>query len=91
MTASPVSTNTSTLLLSPGTKAANSKAQNKPSAGCKGKAKLKPLSVQKKLLLGMDSSGGSKNHSSSGSSSGGGSGGSKKTNKVANTALNNLR
>ncbi|XP_034265167.1 zinc finger protein 280D isoform X2 [Pantherophis guttatus] len=95
VTASPVSTNTSTLLLSPGTKTANSKAQNKPAANCKGKAKLKPLSVQKKLLLGMDSSGGSKNHSSSCSSgsgsSGGGSSGSKKTNKVANTALNNLR
>ncbi|XP_058012544.1 zinc finger protein 280D isoform X1 [Ahaetulla prasina] len=94
VTASPVSTNTSTLLLSPGTKAANSKAQNKPTASCKGKAKLKLLSMQKKLLPGTDSSGGSKNHSSSGSSSGSsgaGSGGSKKTNKVANTALNNLR
>lgn len=87
MTASPVSTNTSTLLLSPGTKAANSKAQNKPTASCKGKAKLKPLSVQKKLLLGTDSSGGSKNHSGSS----GGGGGSSKTNKIANTALNNLR
>ncbi|XP_026537894.1 zinc finger protein 280D isoform X1 [Notechis scutatus] len=92
--ASPVSTNTSTLLLSPGTKAANSKAQNKPTASCKGKAKLKPLSVQKKQVLGMSSSGGSKSHSGSSSGSGGGSGGNgggKKTNKVANTALNNLR
>uniref|UniRef100_A0A8C5WYC7 Zinc finger protein 280D n=1 Tax=Laticauda laticaudata TaxID=8630 RepID=A0A8C5WYC7_LATLA len=94
--ASPVSTNTSTLLLSPGTKAANSKAQNKLTASCKGKAKLKPLSMQKKQVLGMSSSGGSKSHSSSSSSSssGGGSGssgGGKKTNKVANTALNNLR
>lgn len=80
------------MLLSPGTKAANSKAQNKLTASCKGKTKLKPLNVQKKQVLGTSSCEGSKNSSggSSSGSSGGGGGNSKKT-KVANTALNNLR
>ncbi|XP_015666509.1 zinc finger protein 280D [Protobothrops mucrosquamatus] len=94
VTASPASTNTSTLLLSPGTKAANSKAQNKLTASCKGKTKLKPLNVQKKQVLGTSSCEGSKNSSggsSSGSSGGGGGGGNSKKTKVANTALNNLR
>ncbi|XP_007443838.1 zinc finger protein 280D isoform X2 [Python bivittatus] len=91
VTASPASTNTSTLLLSPGIKVANSKIQNKLNAS-KGKAKLKPLSMQKKPILGGSSGGGSKSSSSSSSSSSGSSGGgSKKTNKIANTALNNLR
>ncbi|KAL7980286.1 hypothetical protein Chor_014615 [Crotalus horridus] len=94
---SPASTNTSTLLLSPGTKTANSKAQNKLTASCKGKSKLKPLSVQKKQVLGTSSCEGSKNSSggsssgSSGGGGGGGGGGSSKKTKVANTALNNLR
>ncbi|XP_063170565.1 zinc finger protein 280D isoform X1 [Candoia aspera] len=92
VTASPANTNAPTLLLSPGTNVTNSKMQNKLNTS-KGKARLKPLSMQKKQILGGSVSGGGKNRSSSSSSSsssGGGSGGGK-TNKIANTALNNLR
>ncbi|XP_015264686.1 PREDICTED: zinc finger protein 280D isoform X2 [Gekko japonicus] len=75
-----VGPSTSTLQLSPHVKATNTKNYNKLNVS-KGKPKPKPWS--KRLSTGT-----------SGLSSGGGSGsgsGSKKNNKIANTALNNLR
>ncbi|XP_070618305.1 zinc finger protein 280D [Erythrolamprus reginae] len=92
VTASPVSTSTPPSLFPPGAKAAHSKAQSKPAPSGKGKAKLKPLSLQRKLTPGTEAgSGASKNQSSGGSSNNSGGSSSSKTNKVANTALNSLR
>ncbi|CAI5793102.1 finger 280D isoform X1 [Podarcis lilfordi] len=85
-TASPVIPSASTLHLSTSAaKVTNAKTtQNKANAN-KVKPKLKPLSVQKKQGLGT-----THNNSCSSSSSSSG-GGSKRNNKIANTALNNLR
>ncbi|XP_066492330.1 zinc finger protein 280D isoform X2 [Tiliqua scincoides] len=80
-TTSSLSTSTSTLQLSPNTKMTNTKNNAKLNAN-KAKPKLKPLSVQKKQSLGTSSSSSSSSQSSSSN---------KRNNKIANTALNNLR
>ncbi|XP_053128980.1 zinc finger protein 280D isoform X2 [Hemicordylus capensis] len=83
LTASSVSTSASTLQLPPNTKMTYTKNHTKLNAS-KAKPKLKPLSLQKKQSPGASSS-------SQNSNSGGGGGSNKRNNKIANTALNNLR
>ncbi|XP_062998884.1 zinc finger protein 280D isoform X2 [Elgaria multicarinata webbii] len=87
-TAPSVSPNASTLQWSASAKVTNTKIPNKLTAN-KTKTKPKPLSLQKKQSVGNGSS--SSSHNSSGSSSSSSSTSNKKTNKIVNTALNNLR